>query len=57
LNVIGLISGTSMDAIDAALIELERVDDRLCLFPLAFTMAPIEPAFWSGPYQPTACPR
>src|SRR5215207_2920880 len=42
--VIGLISGTSMDAIDAALIELERVDERLRLRSLAFTMAPIAPA-------------
>src|SRR5215212_9235393 len=42
--VIGLISGTSMDAIDAALIELEHVDDRLRLHLLAFTMMPIAPA-------------
>jgi anhydro-N-acetylmuramic acid kinase len=44
LKVIGLISGTSMDAIDAALVELECVDDRLRLHPLAFTMAPLAPA-------------
>src|SRR5690349_24578722 len=44
LNIIGLISGTSMDAIDAALVNLERIDDRLRLHPLAFTMAPIPPA-------------
>jgi anhydro-N-acetylmuramic acid kinase len=42
--VIGLISGTSMDAIDAALVELERVDDLLRLHLLAFTMAPLAPA-------------
>src|SRR5215213_3427147 len=42
--VIGLISGTSMDAVDAALVELEPVDGRLRLYPLAFTMAPIAPA-------------
>ncbi|MEP7187578.1 MAG: anhydro-N-acetylmuramic acid kinase [Roseiflexaceae bacterium] len=43
MKVIGLISGTSMDAIDAALVELERVGDRLRLQPLAFTMVPIAP--------------
>src|SRR5215208_3447381 len=32
-----------MDAIDAALVELERVDDRLRLRSLAFTMAPLAP--------------
>jgi anhydro-N-acetylmuramic acid kinase len=32
-----------MDAIDSALIELERVDGLLRLRPLSFTMAPIEP--------------
>src|SRR5215212_5931152 len=42
--VIGLISGTSMDAIDAVLVELERVGERLRLHPLAFTMAPLAPA-------------
>jgi anhydro-N-acetylmuramic acid kinase len=44
LKVIGLISGTSMDAIDAALIELERVDDLLRLRPLTFIMAPLAAA-------------
>jgi anhydro-N-acetylmuramic acid kinase len=43
MRVIGLISGTSMDAIDAALVELERVDDLLRLHALAFTMAPLAP--------------
>jgi anhydro-N-acetylmuramic acid kinase len=44
LKVIGLISGTSMDAIDAVLVELERVENLLHLHPLAFTMAPLAPA-------------
>ena len=44
MNVIGLISGTSMDAIDAALVELECVGDRLRLHTLAFTMVPLASA-------------
>lgn len=42
--VIGLISGTSMDAIDAALVELERVDDALHTRVHAFAMLPYDPA-------------
>lgn len=42
--VIGLISGTSMDAIDAALIELARVDDTLRMRVRAFAMLPYDPA-------------
>ncbi len=42
--VIGLISGTSVDAIDAALVEIERQDDQLRLALRGFTMQPFEPA-------------
>jgi anhydro-N-acetylmuramic acid kinase len=42
--VIGLISGTSMDAIDAALVELKRVDDALHMRVRAFAMLPYNPA-------------
>jgi anhydro-N-acetylmuramic acid kinase len=44
MHVIGLISGTSMDAIDAALVHLERVDDALRLHVRGFAMAPFEPS-------------
>jgi anhydro-N-acetylmuramic acid kinase len=40
--VIGLISGTSIDAIDAALVAIERVDDALQLDVRAFTMQPFD---------------
>ncbi|HEX6290726.1 MAG TPA: anhydro-N-acetylmuramic acid kinase [Herpetosiphonaceae bacterium] len=42
--VIGLISGTSIDAIDAALVAIERVDDALRLDVRAFTMQPFDEA-------------
>ena len=42
--VIGLISGTSVDAIDAALVEIEREGDTLQLRVHAFLMQPFEPA-------------
>jgi anhydro-N-acetylmuramic acid kinase len=38
--VIGLISGTSIDAIDAALVEIARQDDELQVAVRAFTMQP-----------------
>lgn len=38
--VIGLISGTSIDAIDAALVEIARSDDTLRVAVRAFTMQP-----------------
>lgn len=38
--VIGLISGTSIDAIDAALVEIKRRDDTLQVAVRAFTMQP-----------------
>jgi anhydro-N-acetylmuramic acid kinase len=42
--VIGLISGTSVDAIDAALVEIERADDELHAALRAFAMQPFEAA-------------
>lgn len=42
--VIGLISGTSVDAIDAALVMIERQDAELTLSLRAFSMEPFEPA-------------
>src|ERR1044071_5045219 len=42
--VIGLISGTSMDAIDAALVELDHVGQTLRLRMRAFAMFPYDPA-------------
>lgn len=44
MNVIGLISGTSMDAIDAALLELHHERDTLLLRQRAFAMHPFEPS-------------
>jgi anhydro-N-acetylmuramic acid kinase len=40
--VIGLISGTSVDAIDAALVEIERGRDELALAVRAFVMQPFD---------------
>lgn len=40
--VIGLISGTSIDAIDAALVEIERHDETLQVAVRAFTMQPFD---------------
>ncbi|HEY0735819.1 MAG TPA: anhydro-N-acetylmuramic acid kinase [Herpetosiphonaceae bacterium] len=42
--VIGLISGTSIDAIDAALVEIERHDETLQVAVRAFTMQPFDEA-------------
>ena len=42
--VIGLISGTSMDAIDAALVELDHQGQTLRLRMRAFAMFPYDPA-------------
>lgn len=42
--VIGLISGTSVDAIDAALVEIERQNDQISLALRGFTMQPFDPA-------------
>src|SRR3712207_2840072 len=42
--VIGLISGTSIDAIDAALVDIEREGVRLRLNLRAFMMQPFAPA-------------
>jgi anhydro-N-acetylmuramic acid kinase len=42
--VIGLISGTSMDAIDAALVELDHVGHTLRMRMRAFAMFPYDPA-------------
>jgi anhydro-N-acetylmuramic acid kinase len=44
MNVIGLISGTSMDAIDAALVELAQEGQTLRLRVHAFVMFPFDPA-------------
>ncbi len=44
MHVIGLISGTSIDAIDAAQVEIERDGDALRLAVRAFAMFPFEPA-------------
>ncbi|HEY3228456.1 MAG TPA: anhydro-N-acetylmuramic acid kinase, partial [Roseiflexaceae bacterium] len=44
MNVIGLISGTSMDAIDAALVELTRKGSTLRMRVRAFAMFPYDPA-------------
>src|SRR5262245_19494625 len=44
MNVIGLMSGTSLDAIDAALVEIERAGDMLKLTIRAFSMQPFDPA-------------
>src|SRR5690349_11325833 len=44
MNVIGLISGTSMDAIDAALVELDREGPTLRMRVRAFAMWPYDPA-------------
>ncbi len=44
MNVIGLISGTSMDAIDAALVELAQEGQTLRLRVRAFAMFPFDPA-------------
>lgn len=41
--VIGLISGTSIDAIDAALVEINRRDDTLHVFVHTFAMHPFDP--------------
>jgi anhydro-N-acetylmuramic acid kinase len=42
--VIGLISGTSLDAIDAALVDIAREGDELHMALLAFAMLPFDPA-------------
>ncbi|MBV9787479.1 MAG: anhydro-N-acetylmuramic acid kinase, partial [Chloroflexi bacterium] len=42
--VIGLISGTSIDAIDAALVEIESDDETLQVAVRAFTMQPFDEA-------------
>src|SRR5262249_27716173 len=42
--VIGLMSGTSFDAIDAALVEVTRAEDTLELAVRAFLMQPFDPA-------------
>ena len=44
MRVIGLMSGTSLDAIDAALVEFKRMGDTLFLTVRAFTMQPFDPA-------------
>jgi len=44
MNVIGLISGTSMDAIDAALVELTHEGPTLRMRVHAFAMFPYDPA-------------
>jgi anhydro-N-acetylmuramic acid kinase len=45
MKVIGLISGTSIDAIDAALVDIARDGDVLHISLLAFVMQPFDPAF------------
>lgn len=40
--IIGLISGTSVDAIDAALIDIERDGETLCVSLRAFAMQPFD---------------
>jgi anhydro-N-acetylmuramic acid kinase len=42
--VIGLISGTSVDAIDAALVSIERHNDTLAVALRGFVMQPFDPA-------------
>ena len=42
MHVIGLMSGTSLDAVDAALVEIEREDDVVRLDVRAFAMRPFE---------------
>ncbi len=42
--VVGLISGTSVDAIDAALVEIARTGDMLEVAVRAFVMQPFDPA-------------
>jgi len=44
MRIIGLLSGTSVDAIDAALVHTHQHDDELALTIEAFTSTPFEPA-------------
>jgi anhydro-N-acetylmuramic acid kinase len=48
LRVIGMISGTSMDGIDAAVAELSIVDDVVTLRPIGATSVPYAPDLRSG---------
>ena len=44
MKINGLMSGTSLDAIDAALVDIERDGDTLILTLLAFAMQPLDSA-------------
>jgi len=44
MRIIGLLSGTSVDAIDAALVHMHQHDDELALTIEAFASTPFEPA-------------
>ena len=44
MKVVGLMSGTSADGVDAALVDIVRRGETLRITPLAFTSAPYPPA-------------
>jgi len=44
MRIIGLLSGTSVDAIDAAMVQVRQHDDELALTIEAFASTPFEPA-------------
>ena len=48
LRVVGLMSGTSHDAVDAAACELRLVGDALTLTPLGHLSVPYPPALRGG---------
>ena len=40
MKIVGLMSGTSADGVDAALVEIQPQDDRLAIRLLAFEVVP-----------------